>query len=61
MSTAQFLHCKLSMAIGSARPYVEGFMYDVLLYIYQGGGGGAGIRVGSNISDIQLIYRSRWH
>ena len=58
MSTAQFLHCKLSMAIGSARPYVEGFMYDVLLYIYQGGG--AGIRVGSNISVIQLIYGSRW-
>ena len=49
MSTAQFLYCKLSMAIGSARPYVEGFMYDVLLYIYQGGGGGLGL-------GLVLIY-----
>lgn len=35
MSTTQFLHCKLSMAIRSARLYVEGFLYDVLLYIYR--------------------------
>ena len=43
MITTQFLHCKLSMVIGSARLYVEGLMCDALLCIYWVRGKGLGL------------------
>ena len=56
MSTTQILHCKLRMVIGSARHYVEGFMYTCMMccFVFTElvGGGGLGLVLIDNFIEF---------
>lgn len=61
VSTTQILHCKLRMVIGSARRYVEGFMYTCMMccFVFTELVGGLGLVLIDNF--IELMYGFHWH